>query len=293
VLDHLSGDDVLVSLIRRSVQQRFLRILSGEGKRGKRVHDEVDPKQLNGEERRLNKDAGTNESCDKSDDVDGELELEELSNVIVDVSSPHAGLHNGSEVVIHHNDVSCMFGHICPSYPHGEPYIGLLQGWGIISSIASDSNNISLLSKSSHKQVLVFRSGSGQDSQGLPDRLKRLLVCNSFIDFVGTTIAGSLLLAILAYQSSHPFIELRSFHNLVSIIVHLIWVYNVAFLSNGHGSDLVVSRDHSDHDSSPLAFGYSIRHFLPDDILDSHNRYQNEACVFNHMQDSIFSHLIM
>ena len=38
-------------------------------------------------------------------DIDGQLELEELSDVVVDSSAPHNGLHDGPELVVQNNHI--------------------------------------------------------------------------------------------------------------------------------------------------------------------------------------------
>lgn len=48
VLAHLLGDYIFAFSIRRSLKQRLLRFFSGESKRRERVHNQVDPKELNG-----------------------------------------------------------------------------------------------------------------------------------------------------------------------------------------------------------------------------------------------------
>lgn len=59
-------------------------------------------------------DAGPSEGHYDSYYVDCELELQELRDAIVDISSPHHRLDNAAEVVISQDDVRCLFGHICP-----------------------------------------------------------------------------------------------------------------------------------------------------------------------------------
>ena len=45
-------------------------------------------------------DAGSSEGHDHGHHVDGELELQELGDAVVDVPSPHDCLHDAGEVVI-------------------------------------------------------------------------------------------------------------------------------------------------------------------------------------------------
>ena len=59
-------------------------------------------------------DAGARERYNDSHHVDGELELEELGDAVVNVSSPHDGFHDAGEVVVGENDVGCLLGDVCP-----------------------------------------------------------------------------------------------------------------------------------------------------------------------------------
>lgn len=59
-------------------------------------------------------DAGPSEGHYDSHYVDRELELQELGNAIVDVSSPHHRLDNAAEVVIRQDDVRRLFRDVCP-----------------------------------------------------------------------------------------------------------------------------------------------------------------------------------
>lgn len=58
-------------------------------------------------------DAGPGERHDHGHHVDGQLELQELGDAVVDVPPPHDGLHNAGEVVIGQDDVRRLFCHIC------------------------------------------------------------------------------------------------------------------------------------------------------------------------------------
>lgn len=59
-------------------------------------------------------DAGPGEGHDNSHYVDRELELQELRDAIVDISSPHHRFDNAAEVVISQYDVGRLFSHVCP-----------------------------------------------------------------------------------------------------------------------------------------------------------------------------------
>jgi hypothetical protein len=56
VLDHLSGDNEIVSMLGRSLKEFWSWFLSGESECGEGVHDHVDPKELDGMEWGLTSD---------------------------------------------------------------------------------------------------------------------------------------------------------------------------------------------------------------------------------------------
>ena len=50
-------------------------------------------------------EAGPHESDDDGDHVDGELELQELGDAVVDVTSPHHSLNDRRKVIVRQDDV--------------------------------------------------------------------------------------------------------------------------------------------------------------------------------------------
>ena len=116
----------------------------------------TDPEHLNGSQRRVLQDDGSKENDEHSDDIDGELELKELSYIVINVSSVFQGNDDGGEVVIKQDDVASALGNISSSDSHGESDISLGEGRGIISSISSNSNHSITSLDSCYKQVLVL-----------------------------------------------------------------------------------------------------------------------------------------
>jgi len=57
-------------------------------------------------------DAGAGERHDHGHHVDGQLELQELGDAVVDVPAPHDGLHDAVEVVVGQDDVGRLLGHV-------------------------------------------------------------------------------------------------------------------------------------------------------------------------------------
>merc|ERR1712127_401040 len=144
------------------------------------IHDKVYPKELDSSERGLPHDNGTDEGGDQSDDIDSQLELKESSDVVIDISSPLASFHNGGEVVILDNNIGSSVGNLSTGV-HGEADVGLSQGWRVVGSVSSDSNDVAELPETGDHNVLVVGSRSGEDLQVLPDVLHLLDVANFFL----------------------------------------------------------------------------------------------------------------
>ena len=100
VFQHRRVDDVVVSGVGLAVEEFGGGVLGGQGDRGQTVHDEVDPKHLDWLEY-VSLDQGCPYEGDADCyDIDGQLELYELPDGIVDVPSPKDCLHDGVEVII-------------------------------------------------------------------------------------------------------------------------------------------------------------------------------------------------
>ena len=158
VLGHLSRHNEVCLALGRALEEVRLGELSGESQRGQRIHDHVDPEKLNGLQRGLFQENGTDDGENQRVDVDGELELQETLDVIVNVSSPRGSLDHRSETVVHNDDIGGSLAHISSSHTHAEADIGLGKGWRVISSITSDSDDLTNVSEASDEQVLVLGS---------------------------------------------------------------------------------------------------------------------------------------
>lgn len=94
VLQHGARYDVLIAAMRRALEQFISRFLGSKGQRGKSVHNEIDPKHLNWLQDLLLQQSSPNECACHSNDIHCQLELHELANRVVDVSSPEDCLHD-------------------------------------------------------------------------------------------------------------------------------------------------------------------------------------------------------
>jgi len=147
VLGHLARNNEVFLLLRRAVQEIGLRELSGECKGSQRVHNHVDPEELDGLQRRLLKQDGTDDGEDKGVDVDGQLELQETLDVVIDISSPLSSLDDGSETVIGDDDIGSSLAYISSSHTHAKTDISLGKGGSIIGTVTGDSDDLAHVSQ--------------------------------------------------------------------------------------------------------------------------------------------------
>jgi hypothetical protein len=150
VSPHERGDDGVASVVWLSLQKSIIWWFSGKGKGGEGIHNHVNPKKLDSGQWSNVGNSGSNEDSKHSDDVNSQLELQEFSDVVKDVSSEFNSGHDRSKVIIHKNDIASLLGNLGSGDSHGESNISLLKSWSIISSITSDSDNLSHFLESSN-----------------------------------------------------------------------------------------------------------------------------------------------
>ncbi|GMR48521.1 hypothetical protein PMAYCL1PPCAC_18716, partial [Pristionchus mayeri] len=78
-------------------------------------HDQIHPQHLHCLEGRILNGARSHEGDHDSNDVNGQLELEELGDRVVHVATPHHYLDDGGEVIISEDDIRCFLRHISTS----------------------------------------------------------------------------------------------------------------------------------------------------------------------------------
>lgn len=88
ISDHDSSNELTLLTIWLTEQEVVSRLLSTQCKGGHGIHDQVHPQQLYGSQRSTESGHSTKECYNKGDNVDSKLELKELSDVIVNTSSP-------------------------------------------------------------------------------------------------------------------------------------------------------------------------------------------------------------
>lgn len=88
VSDHNGSDKLTLLTIRLTKEKVASWLFSTQGQGSHGVHNQVDPQELHSGQRSTILGNSTKEGNDKGDDVNGKLELKELSDVIVDTSTP-------------------------------------------------------------------------------------------------------------------------------------------------------------------------------------------------------------
>jgi len=218
-------------------------------------------------QRRLLTDDRADKGDDASTDVYGKLELQETLNVIEDVTAPHAGLYNRSEVVISDQNVSSLFAHISAGLTHSKAHISLLEGWSIVGTITSYSHSAAHLTETSDHKVLVFRSRASHN----------LHVRHHFFEDLKVT---DLLLTVTDDNTAHLFVEFRALYAATSVF-QLILVKDVTVDGDGAGSDDVVASDHTHSNTSSLDRQHSVRNFRAHNVHNTEDADQSQTTLLN------------
>ena len=218
-------------------------------------------------ERSILGDGRADEDHDQSDNVDGELELEEALDVVEDVATPHASLDNGVEVIIGQQNVGSFLSNISSSDTHSETDIGLLKGWSIVGSVTSDSDSCVQVAETCDEQVLVLWASASQDPKGWHEVSEDFRVDNDLLSVLLSALAveRDQFVASPADETSSHLGEIWTFHADLGV-ADVLFLDNIALDTNGHGGGDVVTSDHSDHDASSGDLFDGIWHFCADNI---------------------------
>ena len=181
-----NGVDNGVGLLSRHTLHDFFYVgwLSSESKGSEGVHDQVDPEHLSRSERGLAENASTSEHNEHSDDVYCQLELEELSHIVVDVASIFNSSQDRLEVVIEELDVTGVLGNIGASDAHCKADISSVESRCIVCAITSDSNSALLFDQTVDKHELIIRLGPGHNLELLLNLSELCLVADLALDLL-------------------------------------------------------------------------------------------------------------
>lgn len=263
----------------------------GEGKSGESVHDKVNPKHLSGGKGRLAEKAGASEYNEHSDDVDGQLELEELADVVIDVATESNSSQNGAEIVIHQLDIASVLGDISTSDSHSKADIGSVESGSIVGAITSHSNSLVELDETVDKHELVIGLRAGHNLEMLVNLSEDVHVLNSADNVVDLF---KLYFVIFTFDfnsfalnfdfAANGFAECSTFHAFVLLVLSIGQVgfgKNTSFYGNSSGSVNVVASDHTHVDTCAVALLDSGSDSISEGVLESEDTNHGEVVLKN------------
>ncbi|KAI6767611.1 hypothetical protein HG530_005620 [Fusarium avenaceum] len=186
-------------------------------------------------------DGDERSSDTNSGDVDGKLELEELLDRVVNSTTPAESNNDRREVIIHEDNIGGFLGDFGSSNTHRETNISSLESRGIVSTITSDSDNLTQRSQGLDENTLILGTGAGENTE---------LLDNS----------NTVCFAELA--------EILTLHDGVGLIDSLLGK-DTTVEGNGAGSFDVVTCNHLDVDRGNSTVLHSLGDTLADRILDT------------------------
>ena len=88
-------------------------------------------------------------------------------NGVVNTTTPHDSLNDGSKIIIHKNDVRSLFGNLSTGDTHRKPDMGSFECGTIIRTVTRNADNLAKRAKGFDKDLLIFR---GRPRQNLKTR---------------------------------------------------------------------------------------------------------------------------
>jgi len=96
------------------------------------------------------------QDCDEAKDhIDGELELDEFSNVVIESSTPLDSPMDRAEIIVHDDEVCAVLGDVAAA-THAETNIGLPEGFSVGDAVPCHSDHATpSLDTFHHDQLLL------------------------------------------------------------------------------------------------------------------------------------------
>mmetsp|Transcript_13482 Transcript_13482/g.38861 ORF Transcript_13482/g.38861 Transcript_13482/m.38861 type:complete len:210 (+) Transcript_13482:484-1113(+) len=144
VQQHPRGHDRVVAVHRRPLQQLIGRRLGRQGDRRRRIHDQIQPQEVQHRQGGLFVGHGADDVDGEDRTIHGELELQEFLNAVEDVPPPLRRHNDTGEVVVEQDDVRGVLGDLRACDPHGEADIRRLERWSVVRAVAGHRHNLSV-----------------------------------------------------------------------------------------------------------------------------------------------------
>lgn len=171
--------------------------------------------------------------------------MQELSNVVVDVSSVFQSNDDGAEVVIEKDDITSILGDIGTSDSHGKTDIGFGKGWCVIGTVTCYSDNLVAVLHTSNEDLLVEWGASSKNSEVFLDLVELVLVTDDLLlDSLFTFHNVDL------FHASNDFSEFFTDHAGVFRCFGLFFGDDTSIDGDSGGSIDVITSAHDNGDSS-------------------------------------------
>lgn len=238
---HRLGDKLIGGLDTVSTDFSGMGVLSSESDSGEHIHDKIDPEELNNVEGRVTEDKGRGENEAHAGEVDSHLELNELANVVLDVTAPTDGGDNGVEVIVHKNDIGMILGGGAAILTHGESDVGLRESAGVGETLTGNTDGGVALTESADEHVLQLGGSSVDKNDVVLHFLKAGL---ALLVSEGESLTTALF---SVFDLNHKVFELSE--EIVGghadgVVIEVIG--ETESLGSAHDVHLVVTRDNSD-----------------------------------------------
>ena len=171
LLVHVDGEQRCGELVWLSIEKNRRRRIGSKREGSERVHDDVDPEQLDGRQGRCLR--RRYDGCDRRNDdgghVGGELELQEFPDCVIDTAPPHDSFDNGGKIVIHKDDIGSIFCYLGTSDAHRKADVRSFEGRSVIGTVTSDGDDLPQGAQLFNENFLVFRGGTCKNLESRHD----------------------------------------------------------------------------------------------------------------------------
>ena len=164
MLPHAMRKYGLAGRSRRSLHNRPLRRLRGERQARKPIGDQIDPENVDRQQRNGQPQERGQQNRPDLGGVTGKDVADELSNVVEDPPTLFDGDHDRGKVVVEEHEARSLARHICALFAHGDADIGSGERRRIIDPVARHSHKLAAALKGCDDPKLLRRINSGKDA---------------------------------------------------------------------------------------------------------------------------------
>eukprot|EP00053_Salpingoeca_punica_P015069 m.137833 g.137833 ORF g.137833 m.137833 type:complete len:1067 (-) comp16613_c0_seq1:133-3333(-) len=186
-----AADELVVGAARRALHDVEVRRVEAEGCGRQAVCDQVDPQQLHGDEGVGQAQRRSEEDADNLADVGGDQVADKLLGVVVDGAALLDSSDNGGEVVVGEDHGGGALGDRGAG-AHGHADVGLLQGGGVVDTVAGHGDNLGLVLQVADDATLVGGLDTGKEVGAL-DGLALLLLAHGVKLLAGVGLVADIL----------------------------------------------------------------------------------------------------